>query len=150
MNNNQLSSSFRDPSGFLFKKGNKVMRQVNQIYRENYDLLMSSGLYDILTAKKYLIPHHETADEAQGDYYKILEPEQLQYISYPYEWSFSQLKDAALLTMDIQIEALKHNMYLKDASAYNIQFHNGRPIFIDTLSFEKYEEGKPWVAYRQY
>ena len=126
------------------------MRQVNQIYRENYDMLMSSGLYDSLIAKKYLIPHQETAGEGQGDYYKILEPEQLRYISYPYEWSFSQLKDAALLTMDIQIEAMKHNMYLKDASAYNIQFHNGRPVFIDTLSFEKYEEGKPWVAYRQY
>jgi len=150
MKDTQLTSSFRDPSGFLFKKGDKVMRQVNQAYKESYDLLMNSGLYDSLIEKKWLIPHKETDDKGQKGFYKILEPEQLQYISYPYEWSFSQLKDAALLTMDIQIEAMKHGMHLKDASAYNIQFHNGRPIFIDTLSFEKYQEDSPWVAYRQF
>ena len=126
------------------------MRQVNRVYKEDYDLLMNSGLYNSLIAKKFLIPHRETEDGGQGDYYKILEPDQIRYISYPYEWSFSQLKDAALLTMDIQIEAMKHGMYLKDASAYNVQFHNGRPIFIDTLSFEKYQQNTPWVAYRQY
>ena len=150
MHNSQLTSSFRDPSGFLFKKGDKVIRQVNQVYKEDYDLLMSSGLYDSLTNKKFLIPHKEIEDEGQGDYYKIIEPEQLRYISYPYEWSFSQLKDAALLTMDIQVEAMKNGMCLKDASAYNVQFHNGRPIFIDTLSFTRYLEGQPWMAYRQF
>ena len=150
MNKDQLSSSFRDPSGFLFKRDGKVKRQVNQAYKENYDLLMGSGLYDSLIEKKWLIPHKEVDDGGQEDFYKILEPEQLRYISYPFEWSFSQLKDAALLTMDIQLEAMRHGMHLKDASAYNIQFHNGRPIFIDTLSFERYQEGNPWVAYRQF
>ncbi len=150
MNNSRLASSFRDPSGFLFKEHGKVMRQVNQVYKENYDLLMSSGLYDALVEKKWLITHRETGDAGKGDCYKILEPEQLRYISYPYEWSFSQLKDAALLTMDIQIQAMKYGLCLKDASAYNVQFHQGRPIFIDTLSFEKYREGNPWVAYRQF
>lgn len=60
------------------------------------------------------------------------------------------IKDAALLTLEIQRIALKYGMSLKDASAFNIQFLNGKPILIDTLSFEKYEEGKPWVAYRQF
>jgi ribosomal protein L11 methylase PrmA len=150
VSNSQLTSSFRDPSGFLFREENRIKRQVNQVYKDNYDLLMSSGLYDALLEKQWLIPHKETGEEGQGDFYKILEPEHIRYISYPYEWSFSQLKDAALLTMDIQIEAMKHGMYLKDASAYNVQFHHGRPIFIDTLSFEKYQEGAPWVAYRQF
>ena len=72
------------------------------------------------------------------------------FISYPYEWSFSQLKDAALLTLKIQKIALEHGMSLKDASAYNIQFVKGKPLLIDTLSFEKYAEGRPWVAYRQF
>lgn len=111
---------------------------------------MSSALYESLTSKKWLIPHQEIETKNQGDYYKIIEPDQLSYISYPHEWSFSQLKDAALLTLDIQLEALKYGMSLKDATAYNIQFHNGGPIFIDTLSFETYEVGKAWVAYRQY
>src|SRR6185295_6004678 len=67
-----------------------------------------------------------------------------------YEWSFSQLKDAALTTLSIQKRALKLGMSLKDASAYNIQFVRGKAILIDTLSFEVYDEGEPWVAYRQF
>ena len=60
------------------------------------------------------------------------------------------LKQAALLTLEVQTISLKHGMSLKDASAYNIQFHKGKPVFIDTLSFEKLETGKPWVAYKQF
>ncbi len=82
--------------------------------------------------------------------YKVIEPELVPFISYPYEWSFSELKDAALLTLRIEEEALEHGMSLKDASAYNIQFLRGKPVLIDTLSFEAYEDGRPWVAYRQY
>ena len=41
-------------------------------------------------------------------------------------------------------------MTLKDCSVYNIQFHQGRPIFIDTLSFEIYRDGDPWIGYRQF
>ncbi len=77
-------------------------------------------------------------------------PELVSFISYPYEWSFSQLKDAALLTLKIQKRAIQHGLSLKDASAYNIQFQHGRPLLIDTLSFEIYPEGQPWVAYRQF
>lgn len=82
--------------------------------------------------------------------YKILKPEVMPFISYPYEWSFSQLKDAALTTLEIQKKALDFGMTLKDASAYNIQFLRGRPVLIDTLSFQAYREGLPWVAYRQF
>lgn len=149
MSHQSLPSSFRDPSGFLFQHNGKVLRQVNQSYQKEYDQLMESGLYEALTRRQLLIPHVEI-DNGTADCYKTLEPTQLAYISYPYEWSFSQLKDAALLTLEVQIEALKFGMSLKDASAYNIQFHEGRPVFIDTLSFEAYEEGGAWVAYRQY
>ncbi|MCX6558696.1 MAG: SAM-dependent methyltransferase [Candidatus Aminicenantes bacterium] len=85
-----------------------------------------------------------------ADAYKVIRPLPLPFISYPYEWSFSQLKDAALLTLDIQKTAMAHGMILKDASAYNIQFCEGKPLLIDTLSFAKYVEGQPWVAYRQF
>ncbi len=150
MSNDRIGSSFRDPSGFLFRKDGRIQRQINRSYGDDYDLLMSSGLYDSLTDKGWLIRHAEVQIEEQTSAYRIIQPEQVSYISYPYEWSFSQLKDAALLTMDIQIEALKHGMHLKDASAYNIQFHSGRPVLIDTLSFERYEQGKPWQAYKQF
>jgi ribosomal protein L11 methylase PrmA len=80
----------------------------------------------------------------------VIEPERIPFISYAYEWSFSQLQDAALATLSIEKKALEHGMSLKDASMYNIQFHRGRPVLIDTLSFEQYREGEPWVAYRQF
>ena len=72
------------------------------------------------------------------------------FISYPYEWCFSQLREAALTTLKVQRKALEFGMSLRDSSAYNIQFKSGKPIFIDTLSFGKYREGQPWVAYRQF
>jgi len=99
-----------------------------------------------------LLPHQEDdiKKAVTEDAYKIIKPLQLNIISYPYEWCFSQLKDAALLTLEIQQIALQHGMVLKDASAYNIQFYKGKPVFIDTLSFEVYKEGSPWVAYRQF
>jgi hypothetical protein len=99
-----------------------------------------------------LIPHEEKDPDlaASGEVYKVIKPELISFISYPYEWCFSQLKDAALFTLEIQKLALEFGMSLKDCSAYNIQFWHGRPIFIDTLSFEIYQEGKPWEAYRQY
>lgn len=113
---------------------------------------MQSGLYNKLVEQKLLIPHEETNLEPQepADAYKVIKPERMAFISYPYEWSFSALKDAALLTLRIQKKALSCGMTLKDASAYNIQFHGSDPIFIDTLSFERYEEGMPWVAYKQF
>ncbi len=113
---------------------------------------MNSGLYESLTNSSLLIPHKEFHTEAvqPDDVYKIIKPELIPFISYPYEWSFSQLKEAALITLQIQKKSLEFGMTLKDGSAYNIQFRNGKPIFIDTLSFEKYREGQPWVAYRQF
>jgi hypothetical protein len=60
------------------------------------------------------------------------------------------LKAAALATLGIQKRALALGMSLKDCSAYNIQFVRGKPVLIDTLSFEMYQEGLPWVAYRQF
>ncbi len=149
---NVISSSFRDPSGFLFTLNNQIFRQVNKKYKDNYDQLISSGLYDILVEKELLIPHQEV-DQKPADaekVYKIIKPEIIHFISYPYEWCFSQLKDAALITLSIQKKALEYEMSLKDCSAYNIQFRDGKPILIDTLSFEKYKEGEPWIAYRQF
>ena len=162
MNNNELPdnrdqimslpASFRDPSGFVFHHNGGLYRQINVTSREDYQLLMESGLYKKLIDQGYLISHSEV-DKPVADAscaWRIIKPEPIPFISYPYEWCFSQLKDAALLTLDIQLAALEHGMCLKDSSAYNIQFHQGRPVMIDTLSFEKYVEGTPWVAYRQF
>ena len=146
------NASFRDPSGFLFSREGVLYRQVNQVYAADFTRLMDSGLYDKLIKAGLLIPHVESdLKPAQPELaFKVIRPERVPFISYPYEWSFGQLKDAALATLSIQKRALKLGMSLKDASAYNIQFYNGKPVLIDTLSFETYQEGEPWVAYRQF
>lgn len=143
------SVSFRDRSGFIYETKNTLLRQINPQYLEHYDFLISSKLYKHLVEEKLLLPHKEVNVSSQKNY-KTIQPTRLTFISYPYEWSFSQLKDAALATLRIQSIALEHGMTLKDASAYNIQFWQGRPTLIDTLSFEKYETGQPWIAYRQF
>jgi hypothetical protein len=145
-----LPSSFRDPDGYLFWSGGVLLRAVNESYRENYNRLVNSGLYDNLVGNRLLIPHKEVDTNSDVPAWITIQPEPITFISYPYEWCFSQLKEAALLTLDIQSIALDYGMSLKDASAYNIQFHQCRPVFIDSLSFEPYIEGKPWVAYRQF
>jgi len=146
--NKRESASFRDPSGFLFWREDVLYRQVNLCYQDDYALLMKSGLYQKLVDDSLLIPHEEVNAEPYDSEkaYRVICPERIPFISYPYEWSFGQLKDAALTTLALQKHALAHDMSLKDSSAYNIQFWRGKPILIDSLSFEKYEEGKPWVV----
>jgi len=145
-------ASFRDPSGYVYRRDGVIYREINRSYASHYDQLMSSGLYEKLVSRRLLIAHEEISDRrsADGTPYLTIRPEKVAFISHPYEWSFSQLKDAARATLRVQREALDFGMALKDASAYNIQFHEGRPTLIDTLSFETYEEGRPWVAYRQF
>jgi ribosomal protein L11 methylase PrmA len=154
MNKQRLGSSYRDPNGFMFLSGDVLFRQINTIYQGQYKQLIESGLYDELVKKELLVQHKEVGVKPflPDIAYKVIEPEKIEFISYPYEWCFSQLQDAALNTLKILKIALKYGMSLKDSSAYNIQFHqkNAKPLLIDTLSFEQYNEGQPWIAYRQF
>lgn len=113
---------------------------------------MHSGLYEELVRDRLMVAHEDVpiriADAPPA--HAVLRPEPIPFISYPYEWCFSQLKAAALLTLELQRRALERNMTLRDASAYNVQFVGTRAIFIDTLSFGEYTEGVPWAAYRQF
>jgi hypothetical protein len=147
----QLPSSFRDPSGFVFEKNGILYRHVNTVFKEHFDHFITSGLYTSLVAKDLLIPHKEVENPGSaGQAYKIIRPEPIHFITYPWEWSFDMIRDAALLTLRLMKEAIPHQMILKDATPYNIQWHNGKLVFIDTLSFEKYNEEQPWIAYRQF
>lgn len=143
----KIPASFRDPAGFVYQENQMIYRKINPSGFLDYDFTHHSGLYAALVEKKYLVPHQEIHRDAEKI---IIQPEKIPYITYPYEWCFSQLQDAALLTLHIQKLAMNFGMTLKDASAYNIQFHQGKPIFIDTLSFTKLEENTPWHAYQQF
>jgi hypothetical protein len=137
--------SFRDPSGSVFYENGEVFRLVNESYLTHYQQLMSSGLYAKLVESKLLIPHAEISNNPL-----VLKPKKIPFISYPHEWSFSQLKEAALVTLEVQTIAAEYGMHLKDASAYNIQFYQGKAVLIDTLSLEIKTDSIPWVAYRQF
>lgn len=145
-------SSFRDPSGFVFYQDDKVYRQVNKYYRDDFEFFLQSSLYDRLREKQLIPPFKKVSKSfaASDRAYTVLETQKIPFVSYPYEWSFSQLQDAATATLIIQKIALDYGMSLKDANFFNIQFIRGKPTLIDVLSFEKYKEEVPWVAYRQF
>ena len=148
----RVDGSFRDPSGFVFARDGRLFRQVNNVFADEFDACTSSGLYDALTSEGLLVAHSR-ADLSLAltpDAHAVLEPQRVPFITYPYEWCFGQLRDAALLTLDVQLRALERGFVLRDSSAYNVQFVDGRPVFIDTLSFERYRDGEPWVAYKQF
>ncbi len=148
----RVASSFRDPAGFMFQRDGVLYRQVNASYRDDFEALVAAGLWTTLWDRGLLVRHDEVDPAlAPGpDAHHVLRPERIPFISYPYEWCFSAYRDAALTTLEIQSEALAHGFVLKDASAYNVQFLDGRPVFIDTLSFERHREGEPWAAYGQF
>jgi len=145
-------ASFRDRSGFVFTRDGRLCRQVNQSYQAEYELLLGSGLYQELVDQGLLVAHRDSSEPPPDPAlaFKVLEPERIPFISYPYEWCFGQLKRAALATLEIQKRALARGQSLKDASAFNIQFRGPRPVLIDTLSFERLVEERPWIGYRQF
>ena len=145
--------SFRDPSGFVYRRDGVLYRQIQPSFATEWDDLVASGLLTTLQAKGLLIAHEVVGLESAADpasAYAVIRPDPVAFISYPYEWSFGQLKDAALCTLAAQETAAAAGFTLRDATAYNVQFHDGRPILIDTLSFERAEPGAPWSAYRQF
>jgi hypothetical protein len=146
MESERITSSFRDPSGYVYEDGNHIRRVIKPIYFRQYQAL-SGEFYQKLFSKKYLIPH---AEISKSDINIIIQPEKIPFVSYPYEWSFPQYKHAAQLTLKMQMFCLENGFSLKDASAFNVTFHNGKPIFIDTLSFDFYHQDEPWKAYKQF
>ena len=141
----RLSGSFRDPSGYVFSEGGRLFRRITETGKRDFSCFINSGLAEKLSREGKIVPFGLSGKDDS-----LLELEKLPFITYPYEWSFSQLRDAALLTLELLREALTHDMVLKDASAFNIAFRNGRPVFMDHTSFTVYRENEPWRAYRQF
>lgn len=144
--------SYRDPSGFVFRRDGVLYRQINHSFADDWAAFDTSGLHAALIGGEMLVPDEPVALDLAPEEgaAAVIRPAEIDFISYPYEWSFSMLKDAALLTLGAQAVAAEHGMTLRDASAYNVQFHHGRPILIDTLSFERTVADEPWKPYRQF
>lgn len=148
------SGSFRDPGGQIFRKGDEIYRTVAARAAADYEFVRDSGLLQRLATHGRLLAANEVdrarlGPAATGATY-LLEHPLVPFISYPYEWPFSALKAAALLHLDLQLEALEADVSLSDATAYNVQFVGPRPVFIDHLSFRRYREGEIWNGHRQF
>ncbi|MBI2272607.1 MAG: class I SAM-dependent methyltransferase [Bacteroidetes bacterium] len=148
----QQAISYRDRDGFVLLNNKVLRRYVAFSYADRYDQLMRSGLYQKLVSEGLLIPHREISldeDEKQKFYVK-LEPEYIPFVSLPYEWTAEQWKEVAITLLNINSICIKHGMILKDGTPFNLTFYKGRCVFFDTLSFDVYQEGEPWKAYRQF
>jgi ribosomal protein L11 methylase PrmA len=154
------SGSFRDPSGHVFVSGERVIRTVNAFGLANFRQVEKTGVLSQLAELGHLIPTRKlgpqdidlsTLTGPRGDVPSIaLEHPRLPLISYPYEWTFSQLKDAAIAHLDLQIVALDNNVVLSDATPYNMQFFDSDLFHIDVLSLRPYRDGEYWIGYNQF
>ncbi len=139
--------SFRDPSSRVYRVGDQVGRTLSEDGLTDWRALAGSPLLERWIAEGSLIGTTEVTGPTGAT---ELRHELVPFWSYPYEWSFSMLRDAALLQLELQAGALEHDLTLKDATPYNIQFVDGRPVFVDVGSFRPLEPGEPWLAYRQF
>ena len=148
--------SVRDPAGRVFYAAGKVYRTVDQRGLADFQALLESGLLDTLirggalVETRLLESDEATALAPPGEWTGILEHEAIPFLSYPFEWTFSMLRAAALLQLEILEQALAAGLILKDATPFNIQFRGSRPVFIDVGSFQRLGDGEPWVGYRQF
>ena len=140
--------SFRDPASRVVIDGDKVMRLLDERGLEGWRALSATDFFRKAVADGQLIDSVEV-DPPDGSAGALRHP-RLDLITYPYEWTFSMLRDAALLQLDLLEGALSAGLTIKDATPYNIQFVDGRPMFIDIGSFEPYRQGEPWIGYRQF
>jgi hypothetical protein len=143
--------SFRDPDSRVFLDDDVVYRVLSHDGWQDWLALAATPLVE----DDRLIPTEpveldELPELTAGPAAGALKHEKVPFVSYPYEWPFSMLKDAALLQLELGRRALQHDLTLKDASAYNVQFKGAKPVFVDVGSFERLDEGEPWAGYRQF
>ncbi|MFN2617111.1 MAG: methyltransferase [Thermoleophilaceae bacterium] len=148
--------SFRDPESRVFYSGDSVYRALSADGLEDFEALSRTGLFERFTRDGTLVAT-ELAEDAAGlpgllvkETAGVLRHELIPFVSYPYEWTFSMLKDAALLQLDLLLAALDEELVIKDSSPYNVQFRGARAVFVDIGSFERLRQGEPWVGYRQF
>ena len=142
--------SFRDWDSRVFYDGDRVLRALSDDGLDDWLALSGSKLFAQAVAEGKLVATRRVDEPLQPGAAAVLEHERVPFVSYPYEWTFAMLRDAALLQLELQRRALDEDLTLKDASSYNVQWRGARPVFIDVGSFERLREGEPWAGYRQF
>jgi ribosomal protein L11 methylase PrmA len=148
------AGSFRDPSGRVVQHNRRILRAIFEAGAPNYEAARDAGVIARAIERGRLLAAELVApdglDQVVVGAKHWLEHPRLDLISYPYEWTFSALKAAALFHLDFQVELLADGFTLSDATAYNVQFRGTKPVFIDHLSIIPYAESEGWVGQRQF
>lgn len=151
------AGSFRDREGRIYHSEGRIFRGLSQRALDAFHALSRTRFYsNFLKQGKLIDSRVVSGDErplpgaVHEHWAGFLEHPRVPLISYPYEWTFGMLRDAAALQLELVEAALLEDMALKDATPYNIQFVSGQPVFIDISSFEPLEPGAPWAGYRQF
>ena len=149
--------SFRDPHSRVVEADGAVLRLLSEQGLRDWNALSASALFGRAVAERKLVGTEVEPEGAAdlpaalvGDAAAVLRHEVVPFVSYPYEWTFAMLKDAALLQLELLRGALDEDLILKDSSPYNVQWRGAKPVFIDVGSFESLRAGEPWVGYRQF
>lgn len=142
--------SFRDPASRVISSGTGVSRILTQQGLTDWEALAGTRFFRTETESGRLVATRLEPDARSNGDGRVLTHERIPFWSYPYEWSFSMLKAAARLQLELLNEALDEGLILKDATPYNIVFRGTRPVFIDIGSFRRYEPGEPWLGYGQF
>src|SRR4051794_38846928 len=141
--------SFRDWDSRVFYDDGRVLRALSEDGLADWQALAGSKLFAGAVAEGKLVGTAVVETPIDGAA-AVLEHERIPFVSYPYEWTFAMLRDAALLQLELLRRALDEDLILKDSSSYNVQWHGVRPVFIDVGSFERLRPGEPWAGYRQF
>jgi SAM-dependent methyltransferase len=143
--------SFRDPMSRVFVDDDGVWRGLSKDALADYEALAASAFFKAAMARGDIVGTERVDDVVlPGEWAAVLRHDRIDVLSYPYEWPFEMLRDAALLQLRLTREALTDKLLTKDASAYNVQFVGTTPVFIDVGSFERLRGGEPWPGYRQF
>ena len=144
--------SFRDPNSRVWREGARVLRGLDENAAASFGRLSETRFFaKALEAGDVVGTEVVEAAAPDGcDWDLVLEHRAVPVVTYPHEWSFSMLQDAARLTLRLVREAIDEGFTTKDATPYNVQFVGPEPTFIDIGSFEPYRAGEPWWGYRQF
>jgi hypothetical protein len=139
----------------VFTAPDGVYRVLSASGLDEWEALAASSLWRELQDEGRVVATEPAAldelpDLLAGAAAGALRHEPVPFVSYPYEWPFSMLKDAALLQLELNRRALREDLALKDASPYNVQWRGARPVFVDVGSFERLRPDEPWAGYRQF
>ncbi|MFN2442230.1 MAG: methyltransferase [Thermoanaerobaculia bacterium] len=141
-------ASYRDRHARVFHRGSEVLRGLSPEAASSWHLTREAPFFRAMVGESKIIDTEELPGE--GSWVMLLRHARIPVISYPYEWSFGMLRQAADLQLEITQRALRDGIALRDATPYNVQWIGPRPTFIDVTSFEKFAEGSLWTGYRQF